>query len=428
VSRLLETVAPGRLGEGFRWLLASSWVSNLGDGMALAAGPLLVASQTRDPLLVAMAVLLQQLPWLLFGLQAGAIADRLDRRTIVMSVDLARSAVLVVVCVAIATGAVSVAVVLLALFVLGTAEVFADNASSTLLPMLVVRSDLAVGNARLQTGFLTVNQLAGPPLGAALFAAGAIWPFAAQAVLVGLGAVLVSRIVLPAHGRRYRPTGEKHLRADIAEGFRWVRHHAAVRTLILTIFIFNITYGAAWSVLVLYATERLGMGPVGFGLVTTVMAVGGLAGTASYGWITRRVSLGNVMRIGLVIETLTHLALALATRPALALPVFFVFGAHAFVWGTTSVTVRQRAVPTELQGRVGSVNSLGSYGGMVAGAALGGVLAQQWGVTAPFWFAFAGSAVFLVLIWPQLRHIAHDEGAHDDGVHDHGALVPPVAS
>ena len=421
MNRLLETVAPGRLGTGFRWLFASSWVSNLGDGIALAAGPLLVASQTRDPLLVAMAVLLQQLPWLLFGLQAGALADRLDRRKVVVTVDLARTAVLIVLCVAIATGPVSVGVVLLALFVLGTAEVFADNASSTLLPMLVGRSDLAVGNARLQTGSLTMNHLAGPPLGAALFAAGAVWPFAAQAVLVALGALLVSRIVLPAHGRRSGTAAERRLRADIVEGFRWVRHHAAVRTLILTIFVFNITYGAAWSVLVLYSTERLGMGPVGFGLLTTVMAVGGLAGTASYGWITRRVSLGDVMRIGLVIETLTHLALALATRPVFALPVFFVFGAHAFIWGTTSVTVRQRAVPSSLQGRVASVNSLGHYGGMVAGAALGGVLAQKFGITAPFWFAFAGSAVFLVVIWRQLRHIAHDDGAHGDGAHDDGA-------
>jgi predicted MFS family arabinose efflux permease len=87
--------------------------------------------------------------------------------------------------------------------------------------------------------------------------------------------------------------------------------------------------------------------------------------------------------------------------------IFFVFGAHAFVWGTTSVTVRQRAVPTVLQGRVGSVNTVGVFGGLVVGSAVGGLLAQRYGVTAPFWFAFAGSAVFVVLIWKQLAHIAH---------------------
>jgi predicted MFS family arabinose efflux permease len=176
---------------------------------------------------------------------------------------------------------------------------------------------------------------------------------------------------------------------------------------VLTIFTFNITYGAAWSVLVLYATERLGLGEVGFGLVTTVSALGGLVGTAAYGWITRRVSLGDLMRIGLIVETLTHLVLALTTSPWVAMPVFFVFGAHAFIWGTTSVTVRQRAVPMALQGRVGAVNLVGVFGGLVIGSAIGGVLAQHWGLAAPFWFAFAGSAVFVVLIWRQLAHIAH---------------------
>ncbi len=405
MSRLLETVAPVRLGTGFRWLLASSWISNVGDGIALAAGPLLVASQTDQAFLVALAALLQWAPPLLFGLYAGALTDRLDRRLIVVTVDLLRCVVLVLLATAIATGAVSIALVLLAMFLLGTAEMFADNASSTLLPMLVHRDDLAVGNARLQTGFITVNQLAGPPIGAALFAVGMAWPFAVQAVLVLLGAVLISRLALPHHARD--PETLSHIRHDIAEGFRWVWHHAAVRTLVLTIFTFNITFGAAWSVLVLYATQRLDLGAVGFGLVTTVSAVGGLLGTLSYGWITRRVSLGNIMRIGLVFETFTHLGLALTSSPWVAMPIFFVFGAHAFIWGTTSITVRQRAVPTELQGRVGSVNLVGVFGGLVVGAGIGGVLAQHWGVTAPFWFAFAGSAVFVVLIWSQLTHIAH---------------------
>jgi predicted MFS family arabinose efflux permease len=405
VSRLVEIVVPQRLGRGFRWLLASSWVSNLGDGIALAAGPLLVASQTHDAFLVALAAMLQWLPPLLFGLVAGVVADRLDRRLVVVTVDLVRALVLVVLSLAVLTGWVSVGIVLLALFLLGTAEVFADNTSGTLLPMLVPRADLALANSRLQTGFITVNQLAGPPLGAALFASAAWLPFVGQAVLVTAGALLVSRVVLPPHGRdRAAPS---HLREDVAAGIRWVVGHAAVRTLVLTILVFNITFGAAWSVLVLYATRHLGMGEVGFGLLTTIGAVGGLVGTSSYGWITRRVSLGDIMRVGLVIETFTHLALALTTTPWVAMGIFFVFGAHAFIWGTTSITVRQRAVPSELQGRVGSVNMMGVYGGLVVGSAIGGVLARHWGVTAPFWFAFAGSALFVVLLWGQLSHIAH---------------------
>ena len=271
--------------------------------------------------------------------------------------------------------------------------------------MHVHRDDLGVANARLTSGFITVNQLAGPPIGAALFAAGHAVPFVAQAVMVALGAMLAARIVLPPHGRARDE--RTHLRQDVGEAFRWVLHHPAVRTLVLTIFVFNITFGAAWSILVLYATQRLGMGEVGFGLLTTVSAVGGLIATLCYGWITRRVSLANLMRVGLVFETVTHLALALTSRASVALVIFFFFGAHAFIWGTTSTTVRQRAVPSELQGRVGSVNLVGVFGGLVIGSGIGGVLAQHWGVTAPFWFAFAGSAVFVVLIWGQLSHIAH---------------------
>ena len=90
----------------------------------------------------------------------------------------------------------------------------------------------------------------------------------------------------------------------------------------------------------------------------------------------------------------------------------FVFGAHAFIWGTTSRTVRMRAVPLHLQGRVGSLYAIGVFGGIVAGQALGGVIARIWGLTAPFWFAFVGSAVLLALIWRALAHIAHaDEEA-----------------
>lgn len=406
MTRLVETIAPRRLGLGFRWLVASSWVTNLGDGIALAAGPLLIASQTHDAGVVALAALLNWAPQLLFGLYAGALADRLDRRLIVVTVNLVRVVVLAVLAGSIVTDLVSVPVVLGSLFLLGSAEVFADNTSSTLLPMLLGRADLALGNARLMSGFITFNQLAGPPIGAALFAAGAAWPFVTQAVLVLAGAGLVSRIALPPHGRA--PEERTHMRADVAEGFRWVLHHPAVRTLVLTIFTFNITFGAAWSVLVLYARHRLGLSSFGFGLITTVEAAGGVLGMVSYGWITRRVSLGNIMRAGLIIETLTHLGLALATTPWVAMPIFFVFGAHAFVWATTSVTVRQRAVPNELQGRTNSVNTVGTFGGLVIGSAIGGLLADHVGVTAPFWFAFAGSAVFLVLIWGQLAHIAHD--------------------
>ena len=405
MTRLVEAVAPARLGRSFRWLLGSSWLSNVGDGMTLAAAPLLVASETRDPFLVALAVVLQRVPWPLFGLLAGVVADRVDRRLIIVRVQLARGVVLGALGAMILADRVDVTAVLVAMFVLGTLETFADTTTTTLLPMIVEPRDLPIGNARIMAGMVTFNQLVGPPLGAALFATHRAAPFIAEGVCLFVAAGLAGRMQLPAHG--VDKASRSRVRREIGEGFRWLWGNPAVRTLSITIVTFNVTYGAAWSVLVLYAIERLRTGEIGFGLLSTAVAVGGLVGTFIYGALTRRFSLGDLMRAGLLIETFTHLALALTTTAWLALLIMFVFGAHAFVWGTTSTSIRQRAVPTALQGRVSSVYLIGVQGGIVVGSILGGLIAGLWGVTAPFWFAFVGSGVLVVLMWKQLSHVAH---------------------
>jgi predicted MFS family arabinose efflux permease len=117
----------------------------------------------------------------------------------------------------------------------------------------------------------------------------------------------------------------------------------------------------------------------------------------------------------LVLEVLTHLALAVTTVPAVAYAVMVVFGGYAFVWGSLSNAVRQRATPHSLQGRVGSVYWLGLTVGLLLGQLVGGVLAARFGPAAPFWFAFGGSAVTLVLMWRQLGHIAHADEQADGG-------------
>ncbi|MFB9412310.1 MFS transporter [Dactylosporangium matsuzakiense] len=406
MGRVIETAVPPRLGSPFRWLLASSWTSNLGDGIAVAAAPLLVASLTDNAFLVSLAALLRWAPPLVFGLYAGVLSDRLDRRRIVMAADGLRAIVLAGVVALMVADRLPVVLALVAIGLLSIGEVFADNAAATLVPTLVHRDDLVLANARIGFGFIALNQLAGPAIGAVLFAAGSLWPFAAECALVAAGVHLMARVVMPSSGDT---TGERPAGGwrAVAEGVRWTVHHPAVRTLALTILVFNFTFGAAWSVLVLYAQERLGLGPSGFGLLTTLSAAGGLLGTGMYGWLTRRVSLGNIMRAGLIIETLTHLALALTTSAWVASAVFVVFGAHAFIWGTTSTTVRQRAVPAHLQGRVGSVNTISVFGGLVVGSLIGGTLAARVGTTAPFWFAFGGSAAFVVLLWRELTRIAH---------------------
>jgi predicted MFS family arabinose efflux permease len=294
-------------------------------------------------------------------------------------------------------------IVYLALFLLGTAETFADNAKTVAIALAVPRTGLGRANARLHGSSIVGNQLAGPPVGALLFGVGLALPYALNAVLLLAGAVLVSRIRLPPHPA---DAVRDHLRQEVREGLRWLWAHPPVRTLAILITVFNVTFGAAFSVWVLYALERLGLSEVGFGLLMTVSALGGLVGTAAYGTLERRFGYAPLLRVGLVVESLTHLVLALTRSPVVAGLTLTAFGMHAVVWGTTSTTIRQRVVPTALLGRVTSVYMIGSVGALSLGTLLGGAIAQRYGIIAPFVFAAVGAAVTTALVWRSIAHIA----------------------
>ncbi len=410
MKKLADVLAPPRLGGGFRRLVAANWWSNLGDGMALSAGPLLIAAQTRSPLLIALSGLLLRLPWLLFGLHAGVLADRVDRRLLVVVCDLLRIGVVAGMALSIATDRVNVGVILVAMFLTGVAEVFADSATSTLLPMLVDGGDLGLGSARMGSAYLLMNQMIGPPLGAALFGVGMAWPFLGQ-IVCGLVAVrLISRIRLPALSRE-RGSAGTGVGRELAAGLRFAWRTQAVRTLVLATVGFNVMLGAGMSVLVLYATEQLHLGEVGFGLLTSSLAVGGVLGTVCYQRIEAGLGVLRILRWGLVLETLTHLGFALTTHGWVALGLMFVLGGHSFVWSTASRAVRLRAVPLDLQGRVGGIYLVGVFGTMAVGQLAGGLLASAWGVAAPFWFGFAGCAVVLTLLWRQLPLVSEADAA-----------------
>lgn len=402
---LRERFAPARLGLGFRWLMASSWVGNVGDGIAVSAGPLLIASETRSAFLVASAAFLQRLPWLVLGLPARAIADRIDRRLLLVCSETCRALVIVVLAIGLFTGHVGVYLVLAAMLLLGVADVFSNTTAGTLLPMLVEKGDLGLANSRMLGSVVVGEQMIGPPIGALLFSVGRAWPFLAQAVIVTTALLLVWQIGT----RNVSSSGPRNsrIRSDIREGFRWLLRHPPVRTLALTILSFNITWGAGWSVLVLYALHHLHMSKVGYGLLTTSTAVGGMLAILMYRRLELRWPLGNIMRVCLTLEVCTHLSLALDTKAWIAVIIMFVFGAYAFVWATVSTSVRQRAVPKDLQGRVGSVYLISMIGGLVLGQVVGGAIAQHWGVVAPFWFAFVGSGLTLLVVWRQLGAIAH---------------------
>ena len=392
-----RTDAP-RLGRGFGPLWAASAVSNVGDGIVLAAGPLLVASLTDDPALIAGAAFAQQLPWLLFSLISGAYVDRLDRRRLVLAVNLVRAAVLTALTVAVATGAGTVPLIYLAFFVLGTAETLADNASITLLSTVVPAKALPSANARLMGTQILANQMVGPPLGAWLFVAAAALPFGANAATFLVAAGLIS--LLPRQvGRSAEPVERRRLRTEIAEGVRWLWHHRVLRMLAVSLALMNVTLFGALSILVLYARDRLGLSEVGYGVLLACSSVGGLAGSVVAGPLERRFGASLLLRVGLMVETATHLVFALTRIPWVAAATFTVFGLHAVVWGVVTLSIRQRVVPGRLLGRVNSVYYLFSIGGAALGALSGGLLARYFGITAPFWTAFGLMVGLTVVAW-----------------------------
>jgi MFS family permease len=263
------------LGPEYRKLWAASAVSNLGDGITLVAGPLLAASLTRDPALVAGLTFAQRLPWLLFSLLSGALVDRLDRRRLMAAVDLFRTVVVGVLGVAVMLGWASLPLVYVAFFLLGTAETLFANASIAIMPAVVPKECLERANGRLFAAELSANEFAGPPLGGALFAVAAALPF-----LVDAGTFAASAAMLLALRGRFRvapaegPAG-KTIAAEIAEGIAWLLRHRLLLVLAIMLGAGNLTFSATFSVLVLFAQDVLGLGSVGYGVLLTAGASAG---------------------------------------------------------------------------------------------------------------------------------------------------------
>ncbi len=393
----------GGLGPEYRKLWTASTVSNLGDGVTLVAGPLLAASLTRDPVLVAGLAFAQRLPWLLFSLISGALVDRLDRRRLMVAVDAFRTVLLGFLGLAVLSNFVSIPLLYVVFFLMGTAETLFDTASVSILPAVVPRESLEKANGRLFGAQIVSNEFAAPPLGGFLFAVAASVPFFLDAGSFAAAAVLV--LFMRGKFRVDRPEGTPPttLRAEISEGLRWLWGNRLLRTLAISLGIMNLTSTATISIFVLFAQERLGLGSVGYGVLLTSGAVGGVAGSLAaerfVGWL----GAGTTMRLGLLIEAASAGVIALSREPLVVGAMFVLFGFHAIVWNVVTISLRQQIIPERLLGRVNSAYRLLGLGGMSAGALLGGVLARGFGLTAPFWFASLSVAVLALIVWPTLN-------------------------
>ncbi|MET8908677.1 MFS transporter [Micromonospora sp. NPDC004551] len=390
--------AGDRLDGRFARLWTASTMSALGSGMATVAAPLYVASQTDDPLTVSAGAAVAWLPWLLFALPGGVLVDRVDRRRLMVVIDWVRVAALAVLAAALVTGRAGVPLLYAVLFVVNTGEVVFRTAAQAVVPAVVPRSRLERANGWLSGGTQIMQNMVAGPLGGFLFVVAAAIPFAVNAGTYALSAVLVG---LLAGSYRGSPGagGRRSVRVEVAEGFRWLLSQRLLRTMAVLIGLLNVTLTAALAVLVLLATDRLGLGSVGYGALFTCMAVGGLLGSAVGDRLIAAITATWTVRIGLLIEAGLHLALA-ASRSAVVVGVaLFAFGVHSALWNIVANSLRQRLTPPALMGRVGSTTLFIAAGGNCVGALLGGVVADRFGITAPYWVGLAVAVAVIAATW-----------------------------
>jgi len=387
------------LGHDFAKVWTASAVSNVGDGVTMIAGPLLVAQLTGDPGLVAGAAFVQRLPWLLLALVSGAYVDRLDRRNLVVVVNVGRSIALASLAAAVAADDVTIPLIYAVFFLLGTGETLADTAYGAIVPTLVPDEQLERANARLMATFVVGNQLAAKPLGAYLFVAGAAVPFGFDAMTFLVAAALLAAVRWRPEPRDQIATPRGSLRADIAEGLRALWERPPIRLLAICLCVMNVLFCAAFATFVLYAQRRLGLDEIGFGTLLSVWAIGGLAGAWLAPRLRDRFGPGVLLRVGLLIETATELVLAMTRSPVAAGAILMVFGVHSMVWGVITGALQQRLVPDRLRGRVGSVFGLLALGGAALGTLAGGFLADATTLTAPFWLAAVGMVALTATVW-----------------------------
>jgi MFS family permease len=407
--------------RAFRRLFWSSTASNLGDGVVLAAFPLLAAATTRDPTAVALVTAAATAPWLLFGLPAGAIADRVDRLRLMRRVDLVRAFIVGALGLAIAVGHDSIVTLYVAVFALGLAETLYDSAAMAVLPAVVSSGALERANGRLFAGQIVTNQFLGPPLGALAFTAAHWLPPVLDAITFLASAALLIGLHAPDDRRSRRSPGDDQsqtaastpsrlaaLRSDVRAGLRFIWSHHDLRLLALAAGVINLAETAAMSVAVLWATGPLDLDAVGYGLVLGVSATGGVIGSLAAERVAARLG-GRTAIVAAVATFAIGLALIAAIPSAITLVTGLgLTGAAAQVWNVVAVTYRQRVTPDALLGRVMAAYRFVAYGSFPIGALAGGVIAATWNERATFVAAALSITVLAVVVAARLGPIDPD--------------------
>ncbi|MFF2849270.1 MFS transporter [Streptomyces sp. NPDC058001] len=379
---------------GFGRLWTAAVLSRFGDALRTAALPLLAASLTDEPLLIATVTACGYLPWIVFGLLGGAVADRVDQRRAMWSADVARGLLVAAFAVAVALDHATIGLLIALAFTLTTLQTLFDNAATALLPTLVDREALAGANARLMTGQQIAGGLLATPLVPLILTLGAAAPFAADAVTYLLAAALLATLRVPTPTRDPRPSGST-LRGDISEGIRALWRDRALRALCTATALTNVGMGALIATLVLLATGWLDAGTGGYAAAMTSYAVGSLVG----GFVARRLAdrTGRIRAVLIAGGVQTGALVVMGTvRSLIALTVALaVFGLMGMVWNVNQVTLMQQRAPAPMLGRISSAFRTLSIGAAPIGAILGGAVATAWGLNTP---ALLAAAVFALAV------------------------------
>ena len=355
-------------------------VSSAGDGMFLTAFPLLAAILTRDPVLIAGVTIASRLPWLMFSLFTGALADRMDRRKLMIGADLIRLVIVGLLGVAILTDVVNIWMLYLSAFLLGTCETLHVNAAQGLIPAIVKPEDLLEANARFASGQIVAAQFIGPPLGVAMFNASMSLPFLADAATFAGSAALVSRV--PDEHAVEPPTTK--ILQDIKEGIRYTIETVSLRRLTEILMVVNFFYFAANSLLVLYNEDLLGGNKITF----TALSVGAASGTVISRFfldkITTKLGKTRTLQVSLWAWAIATIGLAIAWEPILAIVMHLVLGLGSGWWIALNTTLRQQITPTRMLGRMNAVSRTVTWGIVPFGALFGGIAARVFGLRGPF--------------------------------------------
>lgn len=379
------------LGGNFRRLWTAAAVSNLGDGLRLAAFPLLAATITRDPGLVAGLTVALRLPWLLFSVPAGGLADRFDRRRLMALVSVGQGVVMAALGLVIVLGGGQLVVLYVAAFLLGVGEVTFDTTSQTLVPGIVDRDDLERANGRLIATERVVNELAGPPIGGFLFAAAVAAPFVVDAFTFAIGSVVI--LSISGRFKTQNTDSGSVLGRHILDGFKWLWTDRFFRYLTGVGVAVNLATGAVTAILVLFVLEALGISEIGYGLFLSALAVGGLSGAMLAPKLRKVLGPGTLILSGVAIQGVGYGVAGTLSNPIAAAVALAVVQAGFFAVLVVFFSLRQAVVPDRLLGRVTAAMRLIAAGAFPVGAAAGGGIADAFGLRAPFLIA----AVLLTL-------------------------------